>query len=354
MADVRREDAFSASNRHSEWRELCAEILGISIEDEIRQFRPPLAAHDLAETDRNDSVDEWTASAMEINENILMMMNWIAEKRDYFISLEVPANEASLIQSTVASFTAATTNECEALRTMLPNDPKSQVHVHRSNIVQILLERLQIDIAEPFAKLQKLHGRLAARIWQKPFENRLAGSLRPFVPTRPSHRLHADFLQTYENNVLPALERPQSRLFVRKRVSEDNSTGNLPPKKQKKPAVKNEEIRQTDDFSTPAEVLQLESIQIAAQNSDLDDFQQIENAMVDITSLLSRFTDLVAEQQENVLDIRDAAATAKENMDAGQEQLAEAKERTRRSNHYMAKTIAGLGVMLLLLNWLRP
>lgn len=79
----------------------------------------------------------------------------------------------------------------------------------------------------------------------------------------------------------------------------------------------------------------------------------MEQTMVDITALLSQFANLVTEQQEDVWEIHDATVSTKENLQKGQENLMDAAERTASSKHYMATAITAMGVLLLLLNWLR-
>ena len=108
-----------------------------------------------------------------------------------------------------------------------------------------------------------------------------------------------------------------------------------------------------DETTVNAAALQQEAVMLqAVTQNDLDSVQKMEQTMADITTLLSQFANLVAEQQEDVWEIHDSAATTKENMQKGQENLHEAKERTVASSHYMAKGIFAMGCLLLLLNWL--
>jgi t-SNARE complex subunit (syntaxin) len=80
----------------------------------------------------------------------------------------------------------------------------------------------------------------------------------------------------------------------------------------------------------------------------------MEQMMVNITTLISQFANLVSEQQDDVYTIHDAAAEVQQNMSQGQEHLVEAKDRTRSSHHYMAKGILAMTILLLLLHWWRP
>jgi t-SNARE complex subunit (syntaxin) len=80
----------------------------------------------------------------------------------------------------------------------------------------------------------------------------------------------------------------------------------------------------------------------------------MEQSMVDITALLSQFSELVASQQENVWNIHDATATTKENMEQGQEELVDATARTKASRHWTATGITAMGLILLIFHWIRP
>ena len=102
--------------------------------------------------------------------------------------------------------------------------------------------------------------------------------------------------------------------------------------------------------------LQRESATLLAtyQHSDLEGVQKVERSMVEITQLLSRFTDLITEQQEDIFMIHDQAVKSKENVDKGQDQLVDAVSRGEKSRHPMATFIVFAAILLLLFNWLTP
>jgi hypothetical protein len=101
--------------------------------------------------------------------------------------------------------------------------------------------------------------------------------------------------------------------------------------------------------------LQQEAVLLKAKvENDLDAVQAMEQSMVDITALLSQFSELVASQQENVWNIHDATATTKENMEQGQEELVDATARTKASRHWTATGITAMGLILLIFHWIRP
>ena len=102
--------------------------------------------------------------------------------------------------------------------------------------------------------------------------------------------------------------------------------------------------------------LQRESATLLAtyQHSDLEGVQKVERSMVEITQLLSRFTDLITEQQEDIFMIHDQAIKSKENVDKGQDQLVDAVARGKKSTHPMATFIVFSAILLLLFNWITP
>jgi hypothetical protein len=315
--------------------------------------------------DQQDPSYQWTMTAQHVQSNIESMARWILQKKLLYVSVEMSVEEASLIQSTVTSFTATTANEIESLRKLISPSTDatthSHLHHHRTAIVQILLARLKEDIIEPFGLLQKQRSRTAIRLWQNPLECKLVvhGSERhKFMPTRKSHRLHTDFCASYQRDerIVP-LKRPTSSLFKKKR--------SLPSSKDEKmetpltPSPKVQRVPENDDVMyaeyTAPQALQQEALMLTASlHNDLDSAQQMEHMMVNITTLLSQFTELVSEQQEDVWEIRDATATAKENVEKGSEELADAKERVQQSKHYMAKSITTMTIVLLFFNWVLP
>ena len=103
------------------------------------------------------------------------------------------------------------------------------------------------------------------------------------------------------------------------------------------------------------EDLQRESAYLTASlQNELEDVHKIENKMMEITTLLRQFGDMVAEQQEDIVAIHDQAAKSKKNVQAGQNNLVDAGDRKKKSKHYMATFIASLGLLLLFLNWIIP
>lgn len=343
--------------------------------------------------------DPWTESALNVQADLERMSNWIHSKKWSFISFDgMRDEEASLVQSTVTSFAATTANEIESLRKMTMREMAGNSNAlnHRTGIVQILLARLKEDIVAPFAIMQKHRSRKAVNLWQNPLqckllvktkakkrkkadeidqalglddeeEDAIENSRREqqFLPLRNAHNLRSNFMETYKQDEdLPKqLKRPKS--LVRNPLSalssDSENVSYMPAKERSQESTQAfapnlPDFSVTDEMNGAAQVqMQQEAVLLeAVAHSDLDSVQKMEQQMISITSLLTQFSDLVSEQQEEVWHIHDSAQTTKDNMNKGQENLVDAAERTYRSKHYKAKAIFALSCLLLLFHWLRP
>jgi len=209
-----------------------------------------------------------------------------------------------------------------------------------------------------------------------------------FLPVRPSHRFHQDFLETYNRGdgsgstlirTKPLPLRPKSMLLdaarhQSKKRDDPSSSLNEPelagakraksgaaPLAPMTVAVPTSYQQHEDDHKTTAttytDVQELEQeaqlLTVTMVNSDLDAVQQMEQRMTEITSLLSQFANLVTLQQDEVAVIHQDTAAAKANMEQGQDELVNAKEAVRASQHYMAKAITAMAVMLLIFHWMK-
>jgi hypothetical protein len=113
-----------------------------------------------------------------------------------------------------------------------------------------------------------------------------------------------------------------------------------------------EEVRLQEETQ---QELQKEAVLLEASlQNDLDSVYQVEQRMTEITALLSQFSALVSEQQEEIVTIHDTTLSSKENISKGQESLIDAKERTKRSKHYMATLVWSVAMVLLFFNYVTP
>ena len=428
---------YASVNRDADWKWCCMEVLGwrhrheahvthsnetavpringksrtdvvlVNLVDDGRKGSGVLSSNIPSEEQRLvvDPDDFWREAIQEMEDNLNRMINWLGEKSWTYLLPQTSDEEASLIQSTVSSYTVTSANELENLRrhyqsmiTSTENTTSKKSHQHQQNdmvVIQILSERLKERVAEPFSKLQKQRKRDAVKIWQNPLSSRFVPSLqtvtaggdndaidlvlglessrdRKFVPKQPRHAMkhEQNFLDSYSNvPINPPPERPQTFFADRlKRKTESTSvigdyhTSSLihsqnPQSKRSKPSMKQKE-EEEDIFHQSVDVdqLQQEAVLLQAQHQqhDLDAVHNMETTMVQITSLLSQFSELVSCQQEEVLQIHDAVTTSKENMEKGKEELVDATRRTQQSKHYMASAITAMGVALLFFHWIQP
>ena len=391
--------------------------------------------------DGSDDVDPWMKNAYRIQADVNRMTNWIQRKRYEFVSVDMNDEEASLIQSTVTTFLAATATDLETLRNMIPqtssNNSTSAINItndmasHRAGIVQILLEQLKEKLAGPFNQMQKQRTRVAVQLWQNPLQCKLYQRKKakkvPFntdkgsstqnvmqqmfddddeydedenvardqrfyprgqVPSSLMTQSFGDnFLESFKTTNSMGNDVPRSRPeFVsellenrqklkKRRIMEqqggveeeedddfnDESTNihdrpqlhqQQPPLQANKPPQlkmpyqqpmhdENYELQRQEELRQEAVVLQMKV------NSDLESVQKVEQTMVEITTLISQFSNLVSEQQDDIIQIHETAQTAKDNIQKGQENLVDATERTKRSKHYMAWMIFTMTLVLL-------
>lgn len=266
--------SYAAEDLSESWRIACLKAMGLEgwqVVDRSNDYSDPSSASkfqvinllhppDEAEEegsslDSNHRDDPWMQTAVQIESNIREMATWIRRKQREYVKLDTPDEEASLIQSTVTSFTATTANEIESLHqcvaiNLKSNSAQQQKQQHCAGIVQILMVELKENVAEPFGRLSKQRHRAAVQLWQTPLQCRLwtptttarrtttmskneketlellglddesEQSLattkmtdQRFQPVRASHRLHRDFLQSYERTKGPTnskLLRPPS------------------------------------------------------------------------------------------------------------------------------------------------
>lgn len=208
-----------------------------------------------------------------------------------------------------------------------------------------------------------------------------------FMPSREAHQLRQNFMDTYQRDqqiTKTSLKRPESfvkdplsalsseneSVFQANPTSEDQ-TAELPQQQRRdhhhtslggtatstmQPMPTGWADYQLEEMSDAQHQQMQQEAQLLQTmvHSDLDSVQKMEQQMVSITSLLTQFSELVSEQQEEVWHIHDTAKETKDNMDKGQETLVDAAEKTHNSKHYMAKGIFALGCLLLLFHWLCP
>lgn len=274
---------------------------------------------------------------------------------------------------------------------------------HRVGIASCLMQRLKSEIMEPMTSLQsqrekimskndKYRGDEALEIAQNPlrlFRLEIEASLHRPLPPAPwevgDHDAEKDrmernqeeeeFLNVYfdgkkvllqgdnltKDSVINNMSPPPSVMQLMdlpnpsQEITRQEMTQQVIPNRQPIPRRNTPPLPYEDEGEHMVQ-LQRESAALLAtyQHSDLEGVQKVERSMVEITSLLSRFTDLIIEQQDSVLTIHDQALKSKDNVDKGQDQLVDAAKRGEKSNHPMATFIFSMAILLLLFNWITP
>jgi hypothetical protein len=414
--------------------------------------------------------DAWMNSAIRIQTDLNRMVQFIHSKHSDYIGLNTMVEEeASLIQSTVTSFTATTATDLETLREMIVsttssssstgtgtrknNHNNTNLASHRSGIVQILLGQLQEEVAKPFSIMQKQRTRMAVQLWQNPLQCKLYQPPPPKLTTKRKIKDHTnknnkmdltfddllddddgernnkkqreqrflprrqqqqqqqqaqasdDFISKYANksqSTIPPSSPPNfvTQLMMmnskRQRFSSSSSSRNSSsntfdvggPQEHTTTTVTNKQqqtrtrtrmdgpsknsshlnpitthysnlnddvddqnnVSANDYYEQLQDDMNAEAIQLTTTlvaTSDLDSVQQMETRMVQITTLIGQFSNLVQEQQEQVLQVHESAKTTKDNMDRGQENLIDAADRTKRSKNYKAWIIVTMALLLL-------
>jgi hypothetical protein len=318
------------------------------------------------------------------------MALWIQSKQQEYVGLNMLDAEASIIQSTVTTFAATTASELETLRQLIPTSGGTSIVGHRNGIVQILLGQLQEEITQPFGILQKQRTRAAVQLWQHPWQcqlvlpknqsrkmrhllddedNDTTGGLadKRFLPRtgNPTSNSSLDFWDRYERDPLeefPPGPKPEflARLVAPSETSafstESPGVSHLAPTRIHQVTTNHPTTHSFEEMQRQElEELEQEAtlLQETIVQSDLDSVQKMEQRMVEITTLIGQFANLVSEQQEDIQDIAHQAQATKQNMEKGQENLIDATERTKRSKHYLAWTIFALSLTLLFFHTLR-
>jgi len=288
---------------------------------------------------------------------------------------------------------------------------------HRAGIVQILLGQLQEHVTKPFGILQKQRVRVAVQLWQNPLQCKLYEAPRrkskesmfdeddedvdqpidqrflPIQSYQESNNSDEDFISKYANKRItsipssppPFLEKlsksrgertgsKNSPLIPSAQVTdtEEDSFENVPssgfsdagrtqvpptPSPQFQPRSRERQENQAEIYNQQLEEdLRTESVQLTTTlmaSNDLDSVQQMETRMVEITTLIGQFSNLVQEQQEQVIQVHESAKETKDNLDKGQENLIDAAERTKQSKNYKAYAILAMSAILMFFQILR-
>ena len=379
-----------SKNLQQEWLQCCSAALGYELTeneskvttkdgDNIIVLLNLLDDTDerLEDSQSNDdwvSNDAWMENATRINDSLNKIIQLIARKKNSYFE---PRNddEASLLESTVLSFVATTANQIEALQQTISSSNRDFIQ-HCIGIVGYLMATLREEIANPFAKMQKQRMRPALSLWENPLQCRLIlNRFDPlddadeeeqefrFIPKTPLPSPSYDFLDTYQlgDDSTLSLERPKSILQLQNQRT-------LPPPATNQSSANVQVLRKVGEKPPPlppretfhsskeqdeeySNLLQQEALLLTATlQTDLDSVHQVEARMTEITALLTQFSNLVSEQQMEIVTIHETTVESKRNVEKGHDHLVNAAERVQQSRHYMASIITIMALLLLFLN----
>ncbi len=272
---------------------------------------------------------------------------------------------------------------------------------HRAGIAACLMQRLKVEIMDPMTKLQAEREKSISRR-----KNEFSRDEASFIVKNPLRMFHVKAEDSVRRSLPPApweigehnaekdrAEQIQEKdeflnIYSAKReTSGDSSPDDLAAKILPPPSVLRymdlpRATSEAQQYQTQQKLqiiqppalnksslppsygeqgdridqLQRESATLLAtyHHSDMVGVQKVERSMVEITALLSRFTDLISEQHDSIFIIHDQALKSKENVDKGQDQLVDAANRGEKSKHPMATFIFLSALTLLLFNWVLP
>lgn len=323
----------------------------------------------------------------------------------------IHCHDAKTFESSITEFVTSSASQIDSLRVSLKNNPsfmnKDKIS-HRNGIISHLVSQLQNLVVEKFAEMQRVRNRKTLKLWNNPFcinissedasqfssPSLLFESNQDDLWKKMAHQLEdVAFLELYgqskekeeELQSLAVLDLSSLQVcpvemkeklgifhFNAKKSSDKNIRNNASIAKD----TETISIPQLHDNISPSlqhnnapiydedneveihhiEELQKESAYLKAkiESAQLDSVQKVEGQMMQITSLLSQFSTLVSEQQEEISNIHDFAVQSKANMVKGNEQLVDATERKKKSKHYFSIIIFSMGLILFALNWIVP
>ena len=326
-------------------------------------------------------------------------------------------NEAKKFEESITEFVTSFASQIDSLRVSL-NTNSSSVNKdsvsHRNGIISHLVTQLQELIVDKFSEMQKVRNRKTLELWNNPFRiNAHSGNTpqlnessifqpqeddlwknmarqaqdKAFIAMYEHNEEKDKELQRYADMDLSSLQICPLELNLNIDVIDSNSdeandenaedipttTKDTPTMTKDTTAIPNSKIIEQNSSSIQytnttmnyednevemdhIEELQKESAYLKAkiESTQLDSVQKVESQMMQITSLLSQFSTLVSEQQEEIINIQNYAIQSKTNMVKGNEQLIDAAQRKKKSKHFMSTIIFIMGLILLILNWIIP
>ncbi len=341
------------------------------------------------------------SSLIEKNSNAYTFKDIFMEDFDQGLSNAMSEQDVTMFESSLASFMTATASQIDSLRQSNQDitvvNMLDDVRSHRNGILSHLMSELR-EIMDEFQRMQVMRHREELDSYRDPLKCSYykgeeegdvgIGEIRNEFELDEEYldmleREEEEFKAFYEMNdsdealekilaePLPSFPKPsESREEISKEVPVQAREIPMPMGMNKGapqlpvstdgsklktrnvgnagiPSISNQQVDQNQ-----AAILQQEQIFLTTkvQNTKLDAAHKVESQMMQITSLLSQFSSLITEQQEEIQVIADSTVKSRQNVDKGREKLVQATEQRKKSRHYFAWVIFGLGVLLLFMN----
>ena len=321
---------------------------------------------------------------------------FILAKSTVYSSPPPPQTFSSLnLEATFVSFVAKVTNEIESLRcanssnTTASNTNKTTIS-HYDGIIANLLAKLQY-LSSVFDTIRVSRKRDSLSILDSPFsstnselqfhkkKNRGAKIVTKLLDFRSSSLLMTDDekreIQSFDafgfgdglfraalDDVLEAKEG-----FEDDDEEEEEKDGShhppspLPPPSSTQQHQKynnDNDITNTnfynEDDEFVANMATEHALLTASLKGDLDEIRNVEQKMMELTSLLSTFTNLITEQHSQIDDLHSTTVKSRVYLESGNDHLLKAKDRSEASKYWVAYLIYLFGFILLFLNLFMP
>jgi len=352
------------------------------------------------------NVDAWMENSERIYSTIRQIASLLEKNsksytyQDIFTREEdfqsMSDDDVTIFESSIASFMTSTASQIDTLRQSIEDMSvaSEDVRSHRTGIISHLVSELR-EIMDDFRSMQLVRNREELDLYRDPLKCCYHEGEKDGVLDMPSDGIgHAfeldeeylDMLEREEEEFQASYEMDDSDDVLRRILAEPLPS--FPTKRRKKqeenfqaapqqprqmpmqmekkrnalqPQNSKESFKKRIIENLPSQVqteqnqaviLQQEQIFLTAQvqNTKLDAAHKVESQMMQITSLLSQFSSLISEQQEEIQVIADSTVKSRQNVDKGREKLVLATEQRKRSRHYFAWIIFSMGLLLLFLN----
>ena len=360
---TKEEVLFSHSNNiYSEFNESCIKYLYQGTPVNTKRNIQPIV-NLLPTKTNNDRIIEWNTNAQRLSMSISNMSNLLQREFDEYNRLlsssssstcdtnniimdsmalrrkQVDAqNNINDLERTVVSFIARTANQIEELRRNLKVGiilMGGDVEHHRTGVVSILVHRLRQEIVSEMSEIRKIRMNDLAKVKEE-----------------EEHKQRIEDDDDHDDEPYEEEDdHTTSNQLYHRMHSSGGTISSIKKVEQQQPTY---QPMEEEEYSSthPQHYQELQTIH--QQSNALTEVNQMEQTMMQVSSLLNQFSILVEEQQNDIVNVNDKAKVSKGNVEDGTDLLMDAKDRMKNSGNYMAKSIILLSFTLLFMNWIFP